>query len=139
MNISPTTAAGSSGSENAASRLPMKTLGQSDFIKLLVTQLTTQDPLNPKQDTEFIAQMTQFSALEQSKSMQSDIARMREDQQILQANSLIGRAVQIQTGKDATAEGIVSAVQVEAGTPQIVVNGETYGLGQLLGITAAQP
>jgi flagellar basal-body rod modification protein FlgD len=108
-------------------RIPMKTLNQDDFLKLLVTQLTSQDPLNPKQDTEFIAQMTQFSALEQTKSMQQDLARM-------QANSLIGRRVELQIDGETSTAGVVSAVFVEAGTPKIVVNNELYDLDQMVSI-----
>ena len=53
------------------------TLGQDDFLQLLVKQMTAQDPMNPQGDTEFIAQMAQFSSLEQTKSMSSDIAMLK--------------------------------------------------------------
>src|SRR5688500_11321181 len=71
-----------------AERLPVQTLGQEEFIKILVAQLTSQDPLNPQKDTEFIGQMAQFSALESTKSMQSEI-------QTLRANSLLGHTVEV--------------------------------------------
>jgi len=113
-----------------------KTLGQDDFLKLLVAQFSAQDPLNPKQDTEFIAQMAQFSALEQSKSMQQDIAALRSDQQILQANALLGRLVEVEIDASNSAFGAVSAVQVAAGTPKIVVNGQAYQLGQVVSVAS---
>ena len=47
-----------------ASRVPQKVLGQNDFLKLLATQFKTQDPMKPMEDTAFIAQMAQFTALE---------------------------------------------------------------------------
>jgi len=112
---------------DTASRLPMRVLGQDDFLNLLVTQLKMQDPLNPKQDTEFIAQMAQFSALEQSKAMQQDMAA-------LQANSLIGRAVEVNNQDGTTTQGVVSAVQIVAGTPQLIIDGEAFALSQVQSI-----
>ena len=104
-------------------------------MKLLVVQMKSQDPLNPKQDTEFIAQMTQFSALEQSKAMQKDIAGLRGDQELLQADALIGRSVTLRDGKVLVAPGIVSSVEVVDGTPKIVVNGKQYLMSQVLSIS----
>jgi len=114
--------------------LAPKTLTQEDFLKLLVAQLSAQDPLNPQTDTQFIAQMAQFSALEQSKSMQSDIAQLRSQQELLQANALLGRTVAVQADPVTVAQGTVSAVQVEAGTPKLIVNGLAYDLSELLTI-----
>ena len=118
-------------------RVPIKTLDQQDFLRLLVAQMTQQDPLNPKSDLEMIPQMVSFTQLEQSKSMQSDIAQLRAEQQLLQANSLLGRTVEIQDGSGARITGPVSAVQMEEGTPKLVVNGRRFDLGQLSSITPA--
>jgi flagellar basal-body rod modification protein FlgD len=122
-----------SGSE----RVTQKVLGQDDFLELVVAQMTNQDPLNPKSDTEFIAQMAQFSALEQSKTMQSDMAAMRKEQQLLQANAVLGRAVELKDDNDLLITGTVSAIQVDAGTPKIVVNGQSYDLSTLLSVKPA--
>ena len=111
-------------------RIPVRTLSQDDFLKLLVAQLTTQDPLNPQSDTEFIAQMAQFTALEQSKSMQSDIAQ-------LQANGMIGRLVELKDQDGALFQGVVDAVQIDAGKPYIVVAGQAYDLSAVRSIAPA--
>jgi len=131
---------GTASAQSAATVLPtaVKTLSQDDFLKLLVVQMKSQDPLNPKQDTEFIAQMTQFSALEQSKAMQKDIAGLRGDQELLQADALIGRSVTLYDGKAVVAAGVVSSVDVVDGTPKIVVNGKQYTMNQVLSISVAQ-
>src|SRR5262249_38660458 len=94
-----------------------------------------QDPLNPKQDTEFIAQMAQFSALEQAKSMQQDLSNMRQDQQLIQANSMLGRLVELQVDPDTTTTGIVNQIQIVAGTPEILVNGQAYDLTSVRSIS----
>lgn len=137
MTIAKTTSTSTGSATTTGLPFPTQTLNQDDFLNLLVKQLTSQDPLNPQTDTQFIAQMAQFSALEQAKSMQSDMAQMRTDQQLLQANGLLGRVVSLQTGPDTSTSGTVSAVQVTAGTPKIVVNGQAYDLSQLLSITPA--
>ena len=102
-----------------------------------MAQMTNQDPMNPQKDTEFIAQMTQFSALEQSKSMQQDIARLQTVQTFMQANAVLGRVVALQDEQGALVHGIVSAVQVEAGTPKLIVNGQAYDLSTLLSVEPA--
>lgn len=120
---------------SAQDRIPTQTLGQDDFLKLLVAQMTSQDPLSPQKDTEFISQMAQFTSLEQTKTMQKDMAQMRGDQQVLQANSLLGRTVIVQADEVTKVAGQVTAVQIEAGTPMVVVNGQSYDLSQVLTIT----
>ena len=126
-------------SASARERLPIQTLGQADFLKLLVTQMTSQDPLNPQKDSEFIAQMAQFSALEQSKAMQSDMAKMRSDQQVLQATALLGQTVAVQVGQEAIARGVVTGVQIVAGTPKLMVDGNPYDLSQVFMVTPTPP
>jgi flagellar basal-body rod modification protein FlgD len=120
----------------AQSRTPVQTLGQDEFLKLLITQLTTQDPLSPKTDADFIAQMATFSSLEQAKATQAEIAQLRADQQLIQAQALLGRTVTIQTGGTSPISGLVSAVLIEAGTPKLVVNGEAYPLDGVQSVTA---
>src|SRR5436309_8988799 len=137
MQVSPNLISTDSSYAPGSTRTPVRTLNQEDFLKLVMAQLTNQDPLNPQKDTEFIAQMTQFSALEQSKSMQLDMARLQTDQQFMQANSMLGRVVDLQDDQGNLINGAVSAVQVEAGTPKIVVNGLAYDLSTVLSVAPA--
>ena len=124
--------------EATAASLPTQTLTQDDFLKLLVAKLGAQDPLNPTQDTEFIAQMAQFSALEQSKAMQSDLAKLLSSQAMAQANGLLGRTVSLDNGTGALLSGTVSAVSVDQGTPKVIVNNQAYDLDQVVTITPAK-
>lgn len=115
----------------AGDRTPISTLGQNDFLKLLVTKMSAQDPMNPQGDAEFIAQMAQFSALEQSKQMTGDIAA-------LTANGLIGRSVTVQ-GDNELLEGVVSSIAMRNGSPQVVVDGKQYALNRVSLITNYVP
>lgn len=120
-------------------RTPKQTLDQNDFLKLLTTQLTHQDPMNPQQDAEFVAQMAQFGSLEQTKTMAANLEKLLDDQQFLKADGLIGKTVELKTDKDDTALiGVVEVVRINDGTPVIVVNGEEYGLSEVLSIQPTQ-
>jgi flagellar basal-body rod modification protein FlgD len=121
------------------SRVPVKTLGQDDFLRLLIAQLKSQDPLNPQKDSEFIAQMAQFSSLEQAKGMQTSLAGLRSQQDFVSANALLGREVNLQTDQDTIVHGVVSAVTIEAGMPKIVVNDQAYDMSSLLSVSLVQP
>lgn len=84
-----------------------KTMDRDDFLKLLVKQLTTQDPTAPVQDQQFISQMAQFSSLEQMKNMADGFQSMSNRQAI----GLVGKFI---IGKDYTtgesASGIAQAL-----------------------------
>lgn len=114
-----------------APRNTKSTLGQEEFLKLLVTKMTAQDPMNPQGDTDFIAQMAQFSALEQSKTMSADIATLRGQQEMLTANGLIGRTVSLFEGEESLGEGMVTSVKMSDGEPFVVVDGKNYTLDQV--------
>lgn len=89
-------------------------LGKDDFLKLLIVQLQNQDPLNPKEDTEFIAQMAQFTSLEQ-------LQNLTEAMQFQQATALIDKDVKAEiTGSDGT-ELVYGRV-----TSMREINGEMY-------------
>jgi flagellar basal-body rod modification protein FlgD len=110
-----------------------QTLNQNDFLQLLVAQMENQDPLQPESDTEMASQMAQFSTLTATTNMSSSLSQM-------QANSLIGSTVTVQqSNSQSTTSGIVQSVVLGSessdGTPQVVVNGETYDLSQVLSVT----
>src|SRR5688572_28216678 len=94
MQIPPTSSIGTdiSGLNDLDSQL----LSQGDFLKLLIAQMTSQDPINPLSNQDMLTQMVQFSTLQQNTGMQSELARMQSSQSLLQANALLGREVSLQ-------------------------------------------
>ena len=133
--ISSSTASTNTGTSSVSAVNFSKSLTQQDFLSLLVKQMTSQDPMNPQSNTDFAAQMAQFSALQTSQTTESDITKLVSSQQATQANSLLGQTVVLQVDKTTTAQGVVSAVDLSAGTPQLVVNGTNYDLSQVITVT----
>lgn len=104
-------------------------LGKDDFLKLLITQLSNQDPTNPMENTEFIAQMAQFSSLEQMTNMNESFGRMASMINSSQAATTIGKTVEIDAG-DTTTRGVVEATTMGQ-NPQVLVNGMYYDLNKI--------
>ena len=123
---------GANSTTDMLSGLSSQTLSQGDFLKLLVTQMTSQDPMNPQSDTQMAAQMAQFTSLQQTNTMSTNIASMLTQQQVSQADGLLGKTVTLQVNDTTTASGVVSAMQLVGGLPKIVVNNTPYDLSQVL-------
>jgi len=125
MNINAMTSPATAGAGAQAASKANGTLGKDDFLKLLVTQLQNQDPLNPTDNTQFVAQLAQFSSLEGitnlNKSM-DDISSGMSSLTNSNSASLIGKVVKaegsdfvftgspVQAGYDLT--GSASSVRV---------------------------
>jgi flagellar basal-body rod modification protein FlgD len=99
-------------------------LGKDDFMKILITQLTHQDPTEPMKDTEFIAQMAQFSTLEQITNMSQDFGKLAGILSTSQALGLLGRTVELFDGENMIS-GVVEEVSGRE-TPMVLVNGRYY-------------
>jgi len=104
-------------------------LDKDDFLKILITQLQNQDPTNPMQDKEFVAQMAQFSSLEQMTNMATNFGKLSSVLNSSEAQSLLGRTVEITDG-DKAVYGKVSQV-VRGEFPLVMVNGSFYDLEQV--------
>jgi flagellar basal-body rod modification protein FlgD len=122
-----------------AANAPNNTLTQNDFLTLLVAQMSAQDPLNPVSNTDFAAQMAQFSALQTSQATQSDMSLLQASQQVQQASGLIGRSVTLNATDGTQPNGFVTGVQMVSGVPKLVVNGSLYDLSQVISISNAPP
>ena len=113
-------------------------LGADDFMKLLTTQLTSQDPMNPMKDTEFISQMANFTSLEQMRTLSKSFETFTSDQKMSAAPAFLGRNV---TVKDASGDitGIVEAITLKNGKPAITINGKSYDTNLITGIAMPPP
>ena len=98
-------------------------LDRQAFLKLLVTELRNQDPLEPMKDREFIAQLAQFSTLEQMTSLNNRFDKFLK----LNASSLMGKTVKTTSGE----EGKVEAVFFRKEGITVLVNKKEYSLEEI--------
>jgi flagellar basal-body rod modification protein FlgD len=103
-------------------------LGLQDFLKILLTQLAYQDPLKPMDNQSFMAQMAQFTALEQSQQLNGRVQQLIDDQAALHSVALIGRTIDISTPAG-NQTGTVSALALQGAAPLLTV---TLGGGSVL-------
>ena len=108
-------------------------LDKDSFLKLLVTQLAKQDPLQPMNDREFISQMAQFSSLEQM----NNVAHSMNSLRTFQANQLVGKIVQ---GKDFVTQqdvqGLVTSVIYDKGGDVFLrIKGRSVKLDDIMGVS----
>jgi flagellar basal-body rod modification protein FlgD len=106
-----------------------KQLGKDDFLKLLLTQLSQQDPTNPMKDQDFIAQMAQFSSLEQMKNISTGISKMESRQNF----ALVGKLISGPDMNDGdTIVGVVGAIFFDGdGKSFARVNGRTVEVDKI--------
>jgi flagellar basal-body rod modification protein FlgD len=118
-------------------KMPKQNLGKDEFLQLLMKQLAYQDPMAPMEDKEFIAQMAQFSSLEQMNNLAKDFALMTRMLKGSEASSALGKAVEIVQGENAgsgpTIKGAVTAVTRQE-NPQVLVNGTLYDWDKVIRI-----
>ncbi|MCC6347532.1 MAG: hypothetical protein IT388_10135 [Nitrospirales bacterium] len=92
-------------------------LGKDDFLYLLTKQLEYQDPLNPMEDTEFIAQLAQFSALEQmtnmSQSLETSTAMGLIGKEVTDSLDVSGTVTEVNQGSDGTIQLVLSYQEMQ--------------------------
>jgi flagellar basal-body rod modification protein FlgD len=120
----------SDSNQQVATNAVKKILGKDDFLKLLITQLKYQDPMEPTNNQDFIAQMAQFSSLEQMTNMGNGFQKLAESQDAMlkevsfgQAVNLIGRTVSANISANQIT-GVVTGTKQVDGLPYVTVNGK---------------
>jgi flagellar basal-body rod modification protein FlgD len=106
------------------------------LLKIILTELTYQDPLKPVDNYEFVSQLGQFSQLQLSQTLNDNVTQLLASQAATQAAGLIGRTVDFSSGSSSdgsgttTISGQVTAVSFSSGTPLLTIetaDGQTVG------------
>ena len=116
--------ASSSTSGSGKKKNVNNTMGQEQFLQLLVAQMQYQDPLEPTSNTEWVAQMATFSMVESLNNMQQAFDKQS-------ANALVGKYVLINDGDNGYVKGKVDYVTKQDGKTKISVNDKLYDLDKL--------
>jgi flagellar basal-body rod modification protein FlgD len=111
------------------------------FLKLMVAQLRNQDPLNPTDSTQFLAQTAQFTSVARLNEVSETTAKALSAQMAFGASSLIGRSVTYVDGDGNHVDGTVAAVRFETSGPVLDIGGEDVTISQVVtvGVPVAGP
>lgn len=111
-------------------------LSMDDLLKLLMTELSYQDPLKPVDNKDFLTQMAQFTSLDTTRQLNDNITQLMSTQSLNQSVGLLGKTVDAQTDSNGVVSGQVTALQLVSGTPQITI--KTAGGEVITGIQIGQ-
>jgi flagellar basal-body rod modification protein FlgD len=109
------------------------------FMKLLVTQLKYQDPTKPMEDREFIAQMAQFSSLEQMSNINKEIGNLLKSSRSNEAFSLLGKQVDAMNPlTNRRVSGVVSSIQYNGDEQVLMVGNEQVRMSDISAVRNAE-
>jgi flagellar basal-body rod modification protein FlgD len=124
MAISQTTNAtgttATTGTTPVATTKGPQQLGKDDFLQLMVAQMKNQDPMNPADDKDNIAQMAQFTSLEQITNLATATQELADRMAVSQTVGLIGRKVTYADADGAPVTGVVDGVDIGKGSKATV-------------------
>lgn len=126
--------AGQSAASVTESAQQGQALGKDAFLQLLVTELSNQDPLNPMQDREFIAQLAQLSTLEQMTSLNAGMEVLR----LIQATGFVGKSIDAIAPDGTRLSGVVTEVVFTESEPVLVVDNTWITLDNVIRVYAQQ-
>ncbi|MDO9379136.1 MAG: flagellar hook capping FlgD N-terminal domain-containing protein [Nocardioidaceae bacterium] len=129
--IDPTAAAPASATAGASTN----SMDKDTFMKLLVAQLKYQDPMNPTDSAQFMAQTAQFSSLEKLEQVADQTQQALAAQLAFGASSLVGRTVAYPQEDGSTATGVVDKVSFTSNGPVLTVGGKEVAMNDVTAVT----
>ena len=106
-------------------------LDKDAFLKLLVAQLQNQDPMSPMDSNQFIAQMAEFSTVEQLTNIYQTVEQMAQENELSLGASLVGHQISLNVDENTTVTGVVQKVTFVNGQVNVYINGNPYNIEQL--------
>ncbi|MDK9710581.1 flagellar hook capping FlgD N-terminal domain-containing protein [Acidaminobacter sp.] len=109
-------------------------IGKNDFFKILSAQLKYQDPMSGGDNSEYIAQMSQFAMIEKLENLADQLNTLYNLNSTNHAMSMIGKQVDLETLETGVVSGILERVEISQQGIKYVVNGETYAYPKVLSV-----
>jgi flagellar basal-body rod modification protein FlgD len=125
------TAAGTTASTTATGTSGTDQMNQDMFLKLMVAQLKNQDPMNPTDSSQFLAQSAQFTSLEKLDTMAQQSAQALSAQMAFGASGLVGRTVTYTATDGTSKSGTVGSVNFTSDGPMLGVGSDSVAINSV--------
>ena len=116
---------------NATNNTALRGLDMDNFLKLMITELQNQDPLNPMENSEMLNQISQIREIGATDKLTSTLDAVLTGQNLTSASSLIGKEVKALSDDNEQVAGVVDRVTVTNGVPKLHVGEKTIGLNNI--------
>jgi len=110
-------------------------LEMQDFLQLLTSQITNQDPLEPMKDTEFISQMANIASLEQMQQFTSGFSKFADSHNSMLAHSFLGKQVTLDDGGREITGKVESVEKDSEGIESLVINGNKHSPSSVIKVS----
>jgi flagellar basal-body rod modification protein FlgD len=124
----------SSTGKSASSTDPFSNVNVNDFLKLMITQLQNQDPTKPTDNAQIMQQLGEMQQIQSTINLNQTLQALAMGQNLSSAGSLISKTIQGLDDKGNSVNGTVTSVQIQNGTPQLVVGSSTVSLSNVQSI-----
>ncbi|WP_051322009.1 flagellar hook capping FlgD N-terminal domain-containing protein [Alicyclobacillus contaminans] len=123
-------------SSTTSATAPGGSLDKNAFLQLMVTQMQYQDPLQPQDNSEFLAQLAQFTSLEQMTNVAQTDSQVLQMVELSFEHQLLNSQVTVTDANGNSVTGTVSAIKFVNGDPQLEIGGTSYPLSSLTEVPA---
>jgi flagellar basal-body rod modification protein FlgD len=135
MNVDMTTSIPPTAAASQTDQKSKTSVDYDSFLKLLIAQMKNQDPTQPIDSTQYVAQLATFSQVEQSVQTNSKLDGLLQSSALSQADSVIGRQI---TSSDGSVTGVVDSVRLTStGLVGVLKDGTEVPIGAGISIQAA--
>ena len=135
-SVTGTSTTGTTGTDTSAALDRFSQIGQDTFLKLMMAQLQNQDPMNPTDSSQFLAQTAQFTSVEKLTQVASQTAEALTLQREFGASSMVGKTVSYANQDGSTATGAVDSVRFTDSGPVLAIGSTEVAFTDVLGVTA---